>query len=231
MIYWLSYFVLKFLMLVYFRGHAKGRENFPARQPFIGVINHNSLLDVAAATLVIRFRATTMAKHTLFQIPILKWWLRAMGIFPVIRDGSDEEAFQRALAVLREGGVLIIAAEGTRRRHEVAPRPRTGFVRLAQMVRCPVVPIAFYGTHKAMPPGAFFPRPLRISAMVGKPIWLPPVECTPENRPLLQEQANMVMSKVYEMVTTMESRAHARRAGRQLGKLTAQRPAGSGGPA
>lgn len=226
MVYWLSYYILKFIMLVYFRGRAEGRENFPARGPFIGVLNHNSLLDVAAATLVINFRATTMAKHTLFQVPVLKWWLRAVGMFPVARDASDQEAFQRALTLLQNGGIFMIAAEGTRRRDGHAPRPRTGFVRLAQMVRCPVIPIAFYGTHEAMPPGAFFPRPVRVSAMVGKAMWLPPIACTPENKPLLQEQANSVMARVDEMVAILESRAHARLGASDLGEFAAGRSAG-----
>ncbi len=198
-------------MLVYFRGRTEGRENFPARGPFIGVLNHNSLVDIAAATLVINFRASTMAKHTLFKIPILKWWLHAVGMFPVVRDAADEQAFQKALAVLKNGGIFFIAAEGTRHRNGKPTRPRTGFVRLAQMVQCPVVPIAFHGTREAMPPGAFFPRPVRVSAMVGKPMKLPPVECTPENKALLQEQADLVMAKVYELVTIMENRSHRRR--------------------
>lgn len=198
-------------MLVYFRGRAEGRENFPARGPFIGVLNHNSLVDIAAATLVINFRASTMAKHTLFKIPVLRWWLHAVGIFPVVRDASDEQAFQKALAFLKNGGIFFIAAEGTRRRNAKPPRPRTGFVRLAQMVQCPVVPIAFHGTREAMPPGAFFPRPVRVSAMVGKPMKLPPVDCTPQNKALLQEQADLVMAKVYELVTIMENRSHRRR--------------------
>ena len=210
MIYWLSYYILKFITLVYFRGRAQGRENFPARGPYIGVINHNSLVDVAAATLVVNSRITTMVKHSLFEVPVLSWWLRALGLFPVARDSGDEEAFQKALAILKKGGIFFIAAEGTRHQNGEPRRVRTGFVRLAQMCGCPVVPVAFHGTREAMPPGSFFPRPVAVSAMVGKPLTLPPVECTPENKPLMQEQANMVMEKVYEMVEMMKSRGQRR---------------------
>ena len=114
MIYWLSFYILKFIAVAYFRGHGTGKENLPKRGPYIGVFNHNSLVDVVAITLVLNSRITTMAKHALFQIPVLKWWLRAVGLFPVVRDAGDDEAFQKALAILKNGGVFFIAAEGTR---------------------------------------------------------------------------------------------------------------------
>lgn len=207
MIFWISYYVLKIIALVYFRGRADGLKNLPAKGPYIGVLNHNSFVDVAAVTLVVKTRITTMAKHSLFQIPFLSWWLRAIGLFPVVRDAGDEQAFEKALDILRNGGVFFIAAEGTRLHNGQQPRPRTGFVRLAQMVHCPVVPVALYGTREAMPPGAIFPRPVRISAMVGEAIMLPHIECTPEMKPLLQKQADMVMSKVYELVEVMKARS------------------------
>lgn len=206
MIYWLSFAILKFFALVYFRGKGEGMENFPARGPYIGVLNHNSFVDISAITLVAKSRITTMAKHSLFEIPVLGWWLRAIGLFPVVRDAGDEKAFQKALDVLKRGGIFFIAAEGTRLHDGRAPRARTGFVRLAQAIGCPVVPVALHGTREAMPPGAIFPRPVRVSAMVGKPMTLPPIVCTPETKHLLQEQANMVMQKVYEMVQIMENR-------------------------
>jgi 1-acyl-sn-glycerol-3-phosphate acyltransferase len=147
-----------------------------------------------------------MVKHTLFEVPVLRWWLRAVGLFPVVRDSGDEHAIENALNVLRGGGIFFIAPEGTRMHGGEAPRARTGFVRLAQMAGCPVIPVALHGTREALPPGAHFPRPVRIAAMVGKPIMLPPVECTMETRPLLQEQANMVMKKVYELLAVLENR-------------------------
>lgn len=211
MIYWLSYYLLKIITLLYFRGRAEGLENLPAKGPYIGVLNHNSFVDVAAISLVAKSRVTAMVKHSLFEIPFLRWWLRAIGLFPVVRDSGDDQAFQKALDVLKKGGVFFIAPEGTRLHNGRQPRARTGFVRLAQMVRCPIVPVGLHGTREAMPPGAIFPRPVRVSAMVGEAIHLPPVECTPEAKPLLQRQADMVMLKVYELVEVMKARSHRHR--------------------
>jgi 1-acyl-sn-glycerol-3-phosphate acyltransferase len=200
MIYWISYYIFKFIMKVFFRGEVYGRENFPKGQPFIGVMNHNSLLDMVAMALVINFRATSLVKEELFRVPLLSWWLRKIGMVPIVRGASDREAFSRALAALERGEILFIAPEGTRKwKGGERPRPHTGFVRLAQLSGVPVVPCALHGTRQALPPGAWFPRLVKVRAMVGKPIRLEKVEVTRENYDRLLEQAHKVMQEIYRM--------------------------------
>ena len=207
MIYWISAFILKLFSWVYLRGKGYGVENYPEKGPFIGVLNHNSNMDVVAMSLVIKHRVHTMAKDSLFRVPVLKWWLKAVGMFPVVRDASDKEAFDYAVNLLKKGEILFMAPEGTRKRKEGQPRrPRTGFVRMAQIVGCPVVPIAMWGTDKVLPPGAWFPKPIRVAVKVGKPIYLEKIDVTKENKELLQQQANRVMDVVYKMVEELEKK-------------------------
>jgi len=205
MIYWLSAFIFKLFSKIYFRGKGYGTENYPPKGPFIGVINHNSNIDAVAMAMVVKHRAYAMAKDSLFKVPVLKWWLKAVNMFPVIRDASDHEAFDYAANVLKNGGILFIAPEGTRKKIEgQTRRPRTGFVRLAHTVNCPVVPVAIWGTDRVLPPGAFFPRPVKVAAMVGKPIYLEKVEVCIENKEKLQEQADQVMAIIYKMISELE---------------------------
>jgi len=208
MAFWISAFIFLIFSKIYFRGKGIGKENFPDKGPYIGVINHNSNMDAVAMSLVAKHRAYTMAKDSLFKIPVLKWWLTAVGMFPVVRDGADDEAFKRADELLRHGEVLFMAPEGTRKKDNgERRRPRTGFVRLAQIADCPVVPIAIYGTDKVLPPGAWFPRPVRVRVQVGKPIRLEKIEVTVENKEKLQQQANMVMDCIYDMLEQLDKEA------------------------
>lgn len=212
MVYWISAFILKLFAKLYLRGKGYGKENFPATGPFIGVVNHNSNMDTVAMSLVIKHRVYTMAKDSLFRVPVLKWWLKTVGMFPVIRDASDQVAFNYAVELLKKGKVLFMAPEGTRKRQEGEQRrPRTGFVRLAQIAGCPVVPIAIYGTDKVLPPGAWFPRPVKVQVRVGKPIQLDRVEISLENKEKLQQQAELVMAVVYQMLGEIEAGAKVRR--------------------
>ncbi|MDW7679647.1 MAG: lysophospholipid acyltransferase family protein, partial [bacterium] len=151
MIYWISVFILKLFAKCYFRGKAYGLENFPQTGPYIGVVNHKSNMDVIAMALAVRHKVHTMVKHSLFRVPVLKWWLRAVGMFPVIRNAADRRAFNHAVDLLRNQQVLFMAPEGTRKKKgSVTIRPKTGFVRLAQITDVPVVPIAIFGTDDVL---------------------------------------------------------------------------------
>lgn len=201
MLFWISAFVFKLFAKIYLRGKGFGKENFPEQGPYIGVVNHNSNMDAVAMALVVKHRAHTMAKESLFSVPILKWWVKAVGMFPVVRDTSDHEAFDKALNFLKKGEILFMAPEGTRKKEKGGkPRPRTGFIRLAQMTGVPVVPVALWGTDRVLPPGAWFPRPVKVLARVGKPIELEKIEVTLENKDKLQQQADMVMDVIYQML-------------------------------
>lgn len=208
MIFWISAIIFFIFSKIYFRGKGIGRKNFPDKGPYIGVINHNSNMDAVAMALVAKQKVHTMAKDSLFRVPVLKWWLKAVGMFPVVRDSADEGAFNCALELLKQGEVLFMAPEGTRKKNNAeAKRPRTGFVRLAHLVACPVVPIAIYGTDKALPPGAWFPRPVKVRVKVGQPIHLEKIEITIGNKEKLQQQANMVMDRIHEMLEQLDKEA------------------------
>lgn len=201
MLFWISAFIFKLFAKIYLRGTGYGKENFPEKGPYIGIVNHNSNMDAVAMALVVKHRAHTMAKDSLFRVPILKWWLKAAGMFPVVRDASDHEAFDLALNCLKKGEILFMAPEGTRKKAKGERlRPRTGFIRLAQMTGAPIVPVAIYGTDRVLPPGAWFPRPVKVKVKVAKPIKLDKIEVKLENKDKIQQQANMVMDIIYEML-------------------------------
>ncbi|MFZ5518308.1 MAG: lysophospholipid acyltransferase family protein [Candidatus Zhuqueibacterota bacterium] len=207
MVFWISRVILLVFTKLYLRGKVYGKENLPENGPYIGVINHNSNMDVVAMSLVATRKAYTMAKDSLFRVPVLKWWLKAVGMFPVVRDASDHKAFNYAVDLLRQGKILYIAPEGTRKKQNgQRNRPRTGFVRMAQLADCPIVPIAMSGTDKVLPPCAWFPRRVKVSAIVGKPFKLEPLALKKECKDELQSQADWVMDKVYEMVAELETR-------------------------
>ncbi|RMF65584.1 MAG: 1-acyl-sn-glycerol-3-phosphate acyltransferase, partial [Calditrichaeota bacterium] len=167
MVYWISLYTLRLFMKIFYRAKCYNRQNLSKRGPYIGIINHNSIFDIPAMAVVVNHKAATMVKDSLFKVPILRWWLRAVHMFPVRRDAGDQEAFEHALKLLKEGYVLYMAPEGTRKYDpNNPPRARTGFVRLAELADCAVVPIAFTGTREALPPGARFPRLTKVRANV-----------------------------------------------------------------
>ncbi len=201
MVFTISFIISFYILKILFAGEGIGQRNFPHKKPFIIVFNHNSNFDILTLTLVIKSGGIGMGKHELFKVPVLSWWLRKIGVYPIIREAADIEGFDKIKNFLKAGEILIISPEGSRTwKNGQPPRPKTGFIRLAQSVKCPIVPVGITGTRDILPPGSKFPRWKKIVVKVGEPINLVPIETKTENRDLLQQQANEVMLHVYNLL-------------------------------
>lgn len=212
-LYWSGLYAFKLIGKLYNRAEVYGAENMPKSGPFIAVVNHQSHMDAIASALCVKCRVHVMVKHTFFKIPIVAQWMRAVYMFPVRRGALDKRAYEQAIEVLRQGDVLFIAPEGTRRRDwsEPPPKPRTGFVRLAHAVGCPVVPVAIWGTNRVLPPHSILPRPRKIRVMVGQPLTLTPPGPDEDRKEVLQRQAEEVMARVYELWEKLDAMSRSSR--------------------
>jgi 1-acyl-sn-glycerol-3-phosphate acyltransferase len=76
--------------------------------------------------------------------------------------------------VLRRGHALVMFPEGTRQEGPDVATLHDGAMFLAARTGATVVPVGIGGSEKAMPVGAKFPRPAKITIVVGTPI-APPV--------------------------------------------------------
>jgi 1-acyl-sn-glycerol-3-phosphate acyltransferase len=153
-----------------FRLRATGKEHIPREGGFVLSANHLSNLDPWPLGLPmfphrqIRF----MAKAELFRWP-LGPIVEAGGAFRVRRGEGDAGAIETAVQLAREGEVVAIFPEGTRRRKGLIKkreaRPHTGAVRVALEAGVPLVPAAIAGTDSLRRLG-----PLRVA--YGTPIEL-----------------------------------------------------------
>jgi 1-acyl-sn-glycerol-3-phosphate acyltransferase len=153
-----------------FRLHARGRENLPQQGGFVLACNHVSNLDPWPLGMPLwpRRFLRFMAKSELYWFP-LTLILNGAGAFPVRRGQADAEAIETAVRLAREGNVVTMFPEGTRRRKGLVKkfeaRPRSGAARIALEAGVPLVPAAVAGTDKLIRLG-----PLRVA--YGAPIEL-----------------------------------------------------------
>jgi 1-acyl-sn-glycerol-3-phosphate acyltransferase len=151
-----------------FRLRAKGKENLPAEGGFVLASNHLSSFDPWPLGMPIypdrwlRF----MAKSELYWFP-LSAIADGAGAFPVRRGQHDTVAMETAVRLAREGHIVTMFPEGTRRvkglakKHEA--RPRSGAARIALEAGVPLVPAAVAGTDNLLRLG-----PLRVA--YGRPV-------------------------------------------------------------
>ena len=162
----LSWPVLKTL----FRHKANGIANVPRDGGFVVAANHLSNFDpwpLALAFFPRRF-FRFMAKSELFWFP-RGAVITAGGGFRVRRGERDEEAMDTAVALAKEGHVVVMFPEGTRRkkglRKKYEARWHTGAARIALEAGVPLVPAGITGTDRLARLG-----PLRVA--YGRPIEL-----------------------------------------------------------
>lgn len=139
-------------------------EHVPRTGPVIIASNHIAYLDPPALGCVAIRPVVYMAKKQLFEIPLLRLFIKPLGAFPVDRSRGDVAAMKAALAVLRTGACLGIFPEGTRTGNGPVP-PQVGVAWLAAMSGATVVPAFVSGTAEAR-------RFARITVVFGEPMRL-----------------------------------------------------------
>jgi 1-acyl-sn-glycerol-3-phosphate acyltransferase len=135
-----------------YRLDVRGLEHVPERGGFVVAANHTSNVDPWPLSVALWPRSLHfMAKYEAWKPP-LKWIIAGVGSFPVRRGEGDVEALENAMRVCREGRVMAMFPEGTRRAKGMhkkrEPRPHTGAARIALGAGVPLVPAALRGLDR-----------------------------------------------------------------------------------
>lgn len=158
------------MLRVYFRGHIHGADNIPKSGPVLIVANHASDFDPPIVSSCVRRPVSYMAKQELFKVPVLAPAIRAYGAYPVQRGGSARGAIRAALEQLDQGWAVGVFLQGTRTPDGRIPQPKLGAAMIAAKAQVPLVPVSLWGTHRILPRGAKFPKPLPVTVRIGPPI-------------------------------------------------------------
>jgi 1-acyl-sn-glycerol-3-phosphate acyltransferase len=184
-----------------FRLRVQGKENVPAGGGYVLACNHLSNFDPWPLGMPLwphhwlRF----MAKAELY------WWpatyvLNSAGAFRVHRERADVEAVQTAVRLAREGNVVVMFPEGTRRKKGLVKkhqaRARSGAARIALDAGVPLVPAAVAGTDRLLALG-----PLRIA--YGAPVELDDLIATGDMRRAAQEATERLMARIAELEASL----------------------------
>jgi len=113
------------------------------------VSNHLHWLDIPVLWVALPCRVTVFAARKWGRRPVIGWLFRKLGnaIF-VLRGEVDRHALRQAVEVLRGGGILALAPEGTRSKTGALQRGKDGAAYLAARTGVPLVPVVAYGQEK-----------------------------------------------------------------------------------
>lgn len=178
---------------------AKGRSHFPEEGGCILASNHRSFLDPIVLGVAAPRPVHFMARQSLFKVKILAVFMRLAGTFPVRRQGADVAAMKRAIRRLKQGQIVALFPEGTRSPDGCLGKGRIGTAVLAAKAKVKIIPAFIKGTYKAMPKGAKFIKPSRVSVTFG-PV-LDPADFLPGNpgREDYQKFTDVLMTRLGEL--------------------------------
>jgi 1-acyl-sn-glycerol-3-phosphate acyltransferase len=159
---------------VVFRVRIRGQERLPKSGGYVLAPSHRSMMDIPFLAYVTKDRVRFMGKVEVFRIPVLSSFFRALGGFPVARDGTDRKAVRDSMAMLQAGDRLAVFPEGTRQNGPKIQPLQPGAAYLALRANVPIVPIGIAGSEEIVrSSGRRFPRFGRVAIVVGEPV-LPP---------------------------------------------------------
>jgi len=127
------------LRVLFPRIEISGLDRLPAAGSVVLAVNHpNGLIDPLFLLCLSPRPVSFLAKAPLFEMPVIGWFVRALGSIPVYRrqDGGfdsarNRETFERARAILSGGGVIAIFPEGASHGDPRLRPLKTGAARIA----------------------------------------------------------------------------------------------------
>ena len=122
--------------------------NVPEKGSYILCANHINYLDAAAIVLLNKRKVYFVAKEDLFRFKILNWLAHLFDIIPIKRNMQDMEAMKRCLKVLKNGDLLGIFPEGTRKGLAKNGKAKNGAAYMAIKTGKPVIPVGIHGSFK-----------------------------------------------------------------------------------
>jgi 1-acyl-sn-glycerol-3-phosphate acyltransferase len=186
--------------LLIYRVRVRGRENVPKSGPLLLAPNHLSQMDHFFIGLYLRRKIRFMGKSQMFGPPVLTYIFKHGGVFPVRRGHHDEESFRTAFALLEQGEMLLVYAEGGRSRSGELGKPKRGIGRIALESGAPVVPVAIHGSASVRRWKRFrFPK---VRVQFGEPMTFPIENDVSQERQL--EIATEIFDCVKEMYSGLE---------------------------
>ncbi len=159
-------------MTLLYRHRAVRPLRVPAEGPLLLICNHQSFIDLVAIGVGLPHRHFwSMARRTLFELPLLRRLIVSLNAFRVEQDKSDIAAMRRAVELLKEGRLVLVFPEGARTWDgQIVPFSR-GMMLLIKRAKPTVVPAAVAGPFDIWPRFRRWPRATgRTCCVYGEPI-------------------------------------------------------------
>lgn len=136
-----------------------GSRRVPRRGGVLILANHLADVDPIVVQAACPRPIFFMAKSELFEMPILRSFLKLFRAFPVKRGEPDRSAIKRAVELLKQGHAVCVFPEGQLSEDGNLQELKAGVGLIARMADVPVQCVRIRNSNRVMPYGSLIPRP------------------------------------------------------------------------
>lgn len=201
---WFSGRAVGLFLSPFCRLRVQGLEHVPRQGGVVLASNHLSMLD----TLIIPYSINKShgpqivwapAKEELFRLPIVSFFLRSWGVFPVRRGKSDLRGIRLMLTRMRSGKMMLFP-EGTRSRDGRLHEGNRMLGKLIYQAQPVVIPTLLVGTDRVWGSNRWWPRGRTpVSVRYGKPLDLQPYYQRPDSK----ENAEAIVKEIMGAIASL----------------------------
>ncbi|HEY8471289.1 MAG TPA: lysophospholipid acyltransferase family protein [Natronosporangium sp.] len=201
---WLAVVIVKPALLLLTRRTWRGAEHLPASGGVIIAAVHNSHADPLVVAHFVYDAGRWpqfLAKHSVFEVPVLGWLLRRWRQIPVRRGTVDAaKALDAAVDAVKAGDAVIIYPEGTTTKDpDLWPmKARTGVARLWLQTGAPVIPVVHWGAQQI-----YHPVTHKLRLRPRTPVTVvagPPIDLSPYREASLAAITDVVMLRLRDLL-------------------------------
>ena len=149
-----------------------GGETLRLHPVAVYACNHLSYMDTPVIFAALPFQFRILARHNLWKLPFIGWYLQRSGQIPVNADNprASISSLNIGVRALKAGMPLVVFPEGGRSVDGQLQSFMSGPAFMAIRAQVPLVPMALVGTHELFPMHTWYFRPRPVSVLVGEPI-------------------------------------------------------------
>ena len=169
--YWIGYHLIRLIGRIFFRLRVIHRGRMINHGPVILAANHQSFLDPPLVGSVSGRAVYFLARKSLLDGWFFGWILPKLNVIPVDSEtGRDRTALKALIRILRAGQGTVVFPEGQRTPDGKLQAAQPGLGLVIAKTLAPVVPMRVFGAYDAWPIHRKWPRPGRITLVVGEPL-------------------------------------------------------------
>ena len=140
--------LIRRLFNVIARVEVKGYEYLPQEGSFVIATNHLGIVDVPIAYYALdRWDMFVLIGEKWQNVGLFRWVGKYFNFLFIDRFNPDIKSLRKAIALMEEDNILVIAPEGTRSRTGSLIEAKPGVSYLAARLNRPILPVALTGTE------------------------------------------------------------------------------------